>query len=44
MPSRLFSELSMFFGGVSAVLHTPGEPLRAAADPRRTGGVFISEH
>jgi gamma-glutamyltranspeptidase/glutathione hydrolase len=42
LPSRLFSELSMFFGGVSAVMHAPGEPLRAAADPRRTGGVFIS--
>ena len=42
LPSRRFSELSMFFGGVSAVMHTPGEPLRAAADPRRTGGVFIS--
>jgi gamma-glutamyltranspeptidase/glutathione hydrolase len=42
LPCRTFSELSMFFGGVSAVLHQPGQPLCAAADPRRTGGVRIT--
>ena len=42
LPARTFAELSMFFGGVSAVLHTPGGPLEAAADPRRTGGVFVA--
>ncbi len=42
LPVRNFPELSMYFGGVSAVLHVPGELLSAAADPRRTGGVYIS--
>ncbi len=38
LPVREFAEPSMFFGGVGAALHTPGDELVAAADPRRSGG------
>lgn len=39
LPSRQFTELSMYFGGVQAALYHPTEGLIAAADPRRTGGI-----
>ena len=34
---------SMYFGGVTAAAYEPAGGLTAAADPRRTGGVAISE-
>jgi len=38
---RPFPERSMYFGGVGAALSGPHEGLRAAADPRRTGGTRV---
>ncbi len=39
LPVRHFPPLSMFFGGVGAVLVSPDGDFEIAADPRRTGGV-----
>jgi gamma-glutamyltranspeptidase/glutathione hydrolase len=36
--TRPFDELSMYFGGVGAVLWSPRDGFVTAADPRRTGG------
>lgn len=42
LPTRVFEERSMYFGGVTAALRRPGGGLRAAADPRREGGTAVS--
>jgi gamma-glutamyltranspeptidase/glutathione hydrolase len=42
--SRRYETLSMYFGGVGAVLWTPGEGFITAADPRRIGGEAIGGH
>jgi gamma-glutamyltranspeptidase/glutathione hydrolase len=39
--SRRYDGLSMYFGGVGAVLWTPGEGFVTAADPRRIGGEAV---
>jgi len=39
-PARTFDALDMYFGGVGAAMWD-GATLIAAADPRRTGGVFV---
>lgn len=39
-PVRGFPSADMFFGGVAAAMSSGGV-LQAAADPRRTGGVFV---
>jgi gamma-glutamyltranspeptidase/glutathione hydrolase len=36
------AKLSMYFGGVAAARHSPGEGFAVAADPRRAGGTFVS--
>jgi gamma-glutamyltranspeptidase/glutathione hydrolase len=38
LPTRRYEDLSMYFGGVGAVLWSPREGFVTAADPRRTGG------
>jgi len=40
--TRRFDEPHMFFGGASAAMTGSDGLLSAAADPRRTGGVFVS--
>ena len=42
-PTRGFDQLSMFFGGVGAALWDPQHGLSVGADPRRTGGTYMSE-
>ena len=39
--SRRYEALSMYFGGVGAVLWTPSQGFVTAADPRRIGGEAI---
>ena len=34
---------SMYFGGVGAAVHDPDNGLEASADPRRVGGIFVSQ-
>ena len=43
LPVTVFPEIVMYFGGVSAAVHDPDSGLDAAADPRREGGVFVSD-
>ena len=38
LPTRRYEDLSMYFGGVGAVLWSPRDGFITAADPRRTGG------
>jgi gamma-glutamyltranspeptidase/glutathione hydrolase len=40
--TRQFPDLSMYFGGVQAVLNSPQFGLLAVADPRRQGGIAYS--
>jgi len=42
LPTRRFPEPHMFFGGASAAMTGADGSLSAAADPRRTGGVFVT--
>ena len=42
VPRRRFDDLSMYFGGVSAVLFEPGRGFTVAADPRRKGGCAVA--
>ena len=39
LASRPFEAISMYFGGVQAAYAHPSNGLKAAADPRRTGGI-----
>jgi len=41
VPQRMFSGISMYFGGVSAALWDPREGFVVAADPRRAGGTAL---
>lgn len=41
LPVRKFDALSMYFGGVGAVLHDARHGFEIAADPRRAGGVCL---
>jgi gamma-glutamyltranspeptidase/glutathione hydrolase len=41
LPVRNFDALSMYFGGVGAVLHDARHGFEIAADPRRAGGVCL---
>jgi len=43
LPLKQFAELVMYFGGVSAAVFDRTSGLDAAADPRREGGVFVSD-
>ncbi|NNF40262.1 MAG: gamma-glutamyltransferase [Woeseiaceae bacterium] len=43
LPITTFPNIVMYFGGVSAAVHAPDSGLDAASDPRREGGVFVSE-
>jgi gamma-glutamyltranspeptidase/glutathione hydrolase len=43
LPLHEFAELSMFFGGVSGALHEPGLGFQVATDPRRAGGISLSD-
>jgi len=42
LPTRAMPPHSMYFGGVSAALWSPGSTLTAASDPRRTGATAVS--
>ncbi len=42
VPRRRVDDLSMYFGGVSAVLFEPGRGFTVAADPRRKGGCAVA--
>lgn len=42
VPIRRYPEIGMYFGGVVAATYDIDDGLRAAADPRREGGVYIS--
>ncbi len=44
VPQRMFSGISMYFGGVSAALWDPREGFVVAADPRRAGGAALSRN
>ena len=44
VPQRMFSGISMYFGGVSAALWDPREGFVVAADPRRAGGAALSSN
>ncbi len=41
LPVRTFDGLSMYFGGVGAVLHDAARGFEIAADPRRAGGTCL---
>ncbi len=41
IPWRFFEDRSMYFGGVGVAWRSPDGELRAAADPRREGGIAI---
>ena len=43
LPLTTFGETSMYFGGVAAALHDPASGFAVAADPRREGGIAISD-
>lgn len=43
LPVTAFPGIVMYFGGVAAAVYDPASILDAAADPRRAGGVFVSE-
>ncbi len=41
LPTTIFPEISMYFGGVGAAVYDSETGFEAAADPRREGGVFV---
>lgn len=41
LPARPFDGLSMFFGGVGVAVMSPDGDMRAASDPRRSGGAVV---
>ncbi|MGB5352067.1 MAG: gamma-glutamyltransferase, partial [Woeseia sp.] len=43
LPLLHYPELSMYFGGVSGALHDPATGFQIATDPRRAGGITLSE-
>ncbi len=43
LPVTVFPDIVMYFGGVAAAVHDEVDGFDAAADPRREGGIFISE-
>ena len=43
LPVRRYPLHSMYFGGVGAAVYDPAEGLAASADPRRVGGIYVSE-
>ena len=43
LPVTEFPEIVMYFGGVAAAVHDHEHGFEAAADPRREGGIFISD-
>ena len=43
LPIKVFSGLVMYFGGVAAAVYDSASGFEAAADPRREGGVFVSD-
>lgn len=43
LPLTTFAATSMYFGGVAAAMHDPATGFLVAADPRREGGVAISD-
>lgn len=43
IPVTVFPELVMYFGGIAAAVYDRDGGLEAAADPRREGGVFVSD-
>jgi gamma-glutamyltranspeptidase/glutathione hydrolase len=42
LPLTEFPELVMYFGGVAAAVYEQEKGFEAAADPRREGGIFVS--
>lgn len=44
LPSKVFPQPVMYFGGVGAAVYKNGQGLQTAADPRREGGTCIYEH
>jgi gamma-glutamyltranspeptidase/glutathione hydrolase len=40
LPTRLFPDLSMYFGGVGAAVYDSEKGFDVGADPRREGGIF----
>ena len=43
IPVTLFPDRVMYFGGIAAAVYDREGGLEAAADPRREGGVFVSD-
>lgn len=43
LPVTVFPEIVMYFGGVGTALCDSTTGLDAAADPRREGGVYVSQ-
>jgi gamma-glutamyltranspeptidase/glutathione hydrolase len=43
LPSQTFSDVNMYFGGVSVATFDRNTGFEVAADPRREGGVFLSD-
>ena len=43
LPSQTFSDINMYFGGVSVATFDRNAGFEVAADPRREGGVFLSD-
>ena len=43
LPSQTFSDVNMYFGGVSVATFDRNAGFEVAADPRREGGVFLSD-
>ncbi len=44
LPSKVFPQPVMYFGGVGAAVYKKDRGLQTAADPRREGGTCIYEH
>lgn len=42
--TRISDDLSMYFGGVGAARFENGKGFEVAADPRREGGIYCSDH
>jgi gamma-glutamyltranspeptidase/glutathione hydrolase len=43
LPVTVFPSLVMYFGGVGAAVYDYNSGFDAAADPRREGGIFVSD-
>ena len=43
LPLQAFSDINMYFGGVSVATYDRRSGFEVAADPRREGGVFLSD-